>query len=163
MRCPLITIGISLGLQIFDTFIAACKANYWLACEVALDEAVKKFKGKCSFKQYIKNKPVRWGIKVFALCCSHTAYLFNSVVYLGKRPEDEKESQAEGPKTQQAVISLVTPLEGKKHRLFMDNYYTSIPLFAALSKMLIWATGTIRVNRKGLCREVIIKKLRRVS
>jgi hypothetical protein len=144
--------------EVFDTLIAASKANYWPQCEVALDEAIKKFKGRCSFKQYIKNKPVRWGIKIFALCCSHTAYLFNAIVYLGKRPEDEKESTAEGSKTEQAVISLVTPLQGRNHRLFMDNYYSSIPLFVTLSKMLIWATGTIRVNRKGLCREVTIKK-----
>jgi hypothetical protein len=30
--------------------------------EVALDEAIKKFKGRCSFKQYIKNKPTKWGL-----------------------------------------------------------------------------------------------------
>ena len=135
--------------EFFDTFLAACKANYWPQAEIALDEAIKKFKGKCSFKQYIKNKPVRWGIKIFALCCSTTAYLFNAVFYLGKKSEDEADKKLETSATHQAVISLVAPLQGKNHKLFMDNYYTSIPLFMELSKMGFTATGTVRVNRKG--------------
>jgi hypothetical protein len=40
----------------------------------------------------------------------------------------------------------------------MDNYYTYMPLFSKVAKMSIWATGTVRANRKGLCPEVLIKK-----
>lgn len=74
--------------ELFDYFIGACRAQYWLDVNVALDEAIKKFKGRCIFKQYIKNKPVRWGIIFFAVCCSATAYLWNAMFYLGKRKED---------------------------------------------------------------------------
>jgi hypothetical protein len=108
--------------ELWDSFISACKANYWPAAEVAIDEAIKKFKGKCSFKQYIKNKPVRWGIKIFAMCCAQTAYLLNAIVYLGKRAEDDKAKRTEASKTEQAVISLVTPYQWKTHKIFMDNY-----------------------------------------
>jgi hypothetical protein len=81
--------------ELFNYFTSACKANYWPQCEIALDEAIKRFKGRCSFKQYIKNKPIRWGIKIFALCCAHTTYLWNCDFYLGKKAEDEKDQQKE--------------------------------------------------------------------
>jgi Transposase IS4 len=141
--------------ELFDYFISACKANYWPDTNVALDEAIKKFKGRCIFKQYIKNKPVRWGIKIFAVCCSATAYLWNAMFYLGKRKE---ESNQDVSVTTETVINLLTPLQGKNHRVHMDNYYTSIPLFQQLAALSIWCTGTVRVNRKGLDKQVCIKK-----
>jgi Transposase IS4 len=39
-----------------------------------------------------------------------------------------------------------------------DNYYTSIPLFLELDNMRILANGTVRTNRKGLCKKVTITK-----
>ena len=40
----------------------------------------------------------------------------------------------------------------------MDNYLSSIPLFRELEMLSIWSTGTVRVNRKGLDKEIAIKK-----
>jgi hypothetical protein len=140
--------------ELFNYFTSACKANYWPQCEIALDEAIKRFEGRCSFKQYIKNKPIHWGIKIFALCCAHTTYLWNCEFYLGKKVEDETDQQKEQSSTQQAVKDLVAPLQGKNHILFMDNFYSSIPLFLYLYKLSIRCCGTIRTNRKGLCPQV---------
>ena len=141
--------------EIFDYFISACKANYWPYVCVALDEAVKKFKGRCIFKQYIKGKPVRWGIKIFCVCCSLTSYLFNAMFYVGKCEDD---SNKEASVTHQTVVKLMQPLAGKNHRVYMDNYYTGIPLFRELEKMDILSTGTVRTNRKGLDKAVTMKK-----
>jgi hypothetical protein len=90
--------------ELFDYFINACRASYWPNRNIALDEAVKKFKGRCIFKQYIKNKPVKWGIKFFCVCCSATSYLFNAMFYVGKRKENEK--QEETSVTHQTVKKL---------------------------------------------------------
>jgi Transposase IS4 len=35
--------------EIFMTFIEACRTNFWPGKNIALDEALKKFKGRCSF------------------------------------------------------------------------------------------------------------------
>jgi hypothetical protein len=143
--------------ELFQTFIEACRGNFWPGANVSLDEAIKKFKGRCHFKQYIKNKPVRWGLKIFCLCCSATAYLWNAVFYLGKQVEfgkDDKETST----TFRTVMELLNPLQGLHHHVHMDNYYTSIPLFDELSTRQIWSTGTIRTNRKGLDKAVTIKK-----
>jgi Transposase IS4 len=142
--------------ELFEYFISACRSNYWPNCEVALDEAVKKFKGRCSFKQYIKNKPVKWGIKIFCVCCSQTSYLWNAQFYVGKTQElAEQENQS---KTQKTVLDLMRPLNGKNHRVYMDNYYTSIPLFQKLQDMSVYSTGTVRSNRKGLDKRVTMTK-----
>ena len=145
--------------ELFDFFISACKANYWPDVNVALDEAIKKFKGRCIFKQYIKNKPVRWGIKIFCVCCSATAYLWNAAFYVGRRKDEDCTPSAQDYSvTTETVLKLMEPLQGKNHRVHMDNYYTSIPLFRELEKLCIWSTGTVRVNRKGLDKEIAIKK-----
>lgn len=44
----------------------------------------------------------------------------------------------------------MTGLEAKNHILYIDNYFTSYPLFQNLMKKKIYACGTIRSNRKYL-------------
>ena len=141
--------------ELYDIFIAACKANFYPNREVSVDEAVKKFKGRCLFKQYIKGKPVRFGIKIFCLCCSATSYLFNAMFYIGK---SDIPTPKEASITQDTVVQLMQPLAGKHHRVYMDNYYTGLPLFKELNSMQILATGTVRTNRKGLDPYVTVKK-----
>jgi hypothetical protein len=74
--------------ELFKYFITASKSSYQPHESIALDEAMKKFKGRCVFKQYIKNKPVRWGLKIYCVACSKTAYLCNAEFYLGKSLDD---------------------------------------------------------------------------
>ena len=35
--------------EIWDEFISRCKVYYWPAQQVGIDEAIEKFKGRCSF------------------------------------------------------------------------------------------------------------------
>ena len=119
-------------------------------------EAIKKFKGRCSFKQYIKSKPVRWGLKIFCICCSLTGYLWNACIYVG-RNDDEVQVKDIGA-THSMVRNLLQPLSSKNHIVHMDNWFTSVPLVNDLATLGIWSCGTVRVNRKGLCQEVTMKK-----
>ncbi|XP_025407202.1 piggyBac transposable element-derived protein 4-like, partial [Sipha flava] len=42
--------------------------NYFIPSEyLTLDEQLIAFRGRCSFRQYIPNKPARYGIKIFAI------------------------------------------------------------------------------------------------
>jgi hypothetical protein len=143
--------------EIWDAFICRSKMYFWPSQQVGVDEAIKRFKGRCSFKQYIKSKPVRWGLKVFCLCCSITGYLWNATVYVGKYQEEE-DKKKERSATHQTVRNLLQPLASKNHIVHMDNWFTSIPLFNDLATMQIWSCGTVRVNRKGLCKDVTMKK-----
>ena len=40
--------------------------------QVAVDECMIPFRGRLSFKQYHKDKPTKWGIKVWILADSQT-------------------------------------------------------------------------------------------
>ena len=63
--------------------------NFWPVQQVGIDETIKKIKGHCSFRQYIKSKPVRWGLKIFCVCCSITVYLWNATIYVGKNETED--------------------------------------------------------------------------
>ncbi len=50
-----------------------------------IDEAMIPFKGRLRcFKQYMKGKPTKWGIKVFVLSVAPTGYVKRMQVYTGK-------------------------------------------------------------------------------
>ena len=55
----------------------------------SIDERKTKFKGRISCKQYIKNKPIKWGFKWWCQLCSKTGYLYEFDLYLGKKEKTE--------------------------------------------------------------------------
>ena len=55
-----------------------------LGSMVAVDESMIPFKGNTYWRQYCKDKPIKWGIKLFCLCCSETGYFHSFRVYAGK-------------------------------------------------------------------------------
>lgn len=61
----------------------------------------------------------------------------------------------EGGKTEvglggNVVNKLTSAVQGKFHCLFMDNFFTSVPLFWGLLENHIYACGTLRSDRKHL-------------
>jgi len=77
----------------------------------------------CSFKQYIPNKPSKYGIKVYVMADSKTFYLVSSNIYTGAG------THAPGlPVPIQAVLDLVSSVSGTSRNITTDNYYTSVPL-----------------------------------
>ena len=55
----------------------------------SIDEHMTKFIGRISCKQYMKNKPIKWGLKWCCRCCSKTGYLYEFGLYLGKKEKPE--------------------------------------------------------------------------
>ena len=43
-----------------------------------------KFKGRCSFRQYLPMKPVKRGVKVWMRCDAQTGYTYDMNIYAGK-------------------------------------------------------------------------------
>ena len=52
------------------------------------------------------------------------------------------------------VTDLTRCLRGKYHRVYMDNFYSSVPIFLSLLKNGIYAVGTVRSNRKYIPRQI---------
>ncbi|XP_014680853.1 PREDICTED: piggyBac transposable element-derived protein 4-like [Priapulus caudatus] len=130
-------------------------------CQIAIDETMIKFKGRLKIKQYIQNKPTKWGIKLFTLAESKTGYVLNVIPYAGKRADTDVS------KTTQTVMDVLEPYLRRGHHLFMDNYYTSVELMKRLEQEGTLSCGTVRSNRKGLPAEKMkktapaVKKLKR--
>ena len=95
---------------------------------VAIDERMVRSKARFGFKQYIKNKPVRFGVKVFALCDSATKYLCNFKIYTGRA----QSGQVEQNLASSVVLELMQPFLDQGYYLFTDNFYTSPTLYADL-------------------------------
>ena len=57
----------------------------WVAGKhITIDESMIKYKGKyVGFVQYMRDKPIKHGLKVFSCNCSYTAVLLAAFVYLG--------------------------------------------------------------------------------
>jgi len=52
---------------------------------VTVDEYMVAYNGRfCSFKQYLPAKPITHGIKIWAMACSVTSYVYKLEVYVGK-------------------------------------------------------------------------------
>ena len=47
-----------------------------------------KYSGRCSLKQFIKSKPIRFGIK-FRAICNTEGYLFDFDIYCGKNSNSD--------------------------------------------------------------------------
>jgi len=129
---------------------------YKLDREVAIDETMVPHKGRLSFKQYIKNKPTRWGIKLWVLCEAKTGYVYNFDVYLGNFSKEE--GNVEHNLARRVVKQLVSLIENKFHHLYMVNFYCDLYLFLELERKQILACGTIRANRKGLPKDIVLTK-----
>ena len=73
--------------EIFEEFVINCQNAYIRSEKVIVDEMVEAFRGHCGFRQYIPNKPAKYGIKIFALTDAKTYYSYNLEIYCGTQPE----------------------------------------------------------------------------
>lgn len=69
--------------EIQNIFVKNCKRAYNPNSELCIDEQLVGFRGKCPFRMYIKSKPDRYGIKIWALCDAENSYVWNLQVYTG--------------------------------------------------------------------------------
>ena len=113
-----------------------------------VDESMIRYYGHHSSKQFVKNKPIKYGFKTWCLNSSR-GYLYMVEPYCGKDTNIQCSSNGSG---YDVVMHLVesSGLPRGTH-LYFDNYFTSIPLLEHLYGRGIGATGTIRANRLKDC------------
>lgn len=130
---------------IYEELRKACKAIYHPKQNIAVDERMVKSKARTMLKQYMKNKPTKWGFKLFVLADSANGYTWDFTVYQGKAQHRTKNGLG-----YDTVMDLVSPSTlGTGYRLYVDNFYTSPTLFHDLLEMKIMACGTLRLKYFG--------------
>ena len=122
--------------------------------DICIDETLVPFRGRLKFRQYIKNKKNKFGIKLYKLCTSG-GYLYNLDIYCGN------DCGKLGNASANVVMNLMKDLLDAGRTLYTDNYYTSVSLAAQLLERKTHLVGTIRTNRKLNARDVVEKKLKR--
>ena len=86
-------------------------------------------------------------------------YLYHCEVYQGKNQVFVDDSMPKyfglGPSI---VYQLTKPLHGKHHQVFIDNYFSTVPLMEYLLHHQVYCCGTIRSDRKYLPKNLKTEK-----
>ena len=126
----------------FVELLSSFKDHFYIGQNVSVDEIMIKGKGKNPTKKYLPMKPIKRGSKIWALACSDCAYVFDLQVYLGMQ------GNTEHGLAHRVVTDLCLPNLGpNNHVVYMDNFFTGIPLIRELENAGIYSVGTIRNNR----------------
>ncbi|CAK1587174.1 unnamed protein product [Parnassius mnemosyne] len=158
IRCLCVADDQAKGEHKILDFIKALNNNfqriYGPSKELSIDESLILFRGRIYFRQYIKSKKARYGIKFYVLTTAD-GYVLDMMMYRGK---DKSET---GKKTQNIVLKLLEPYLFKGHHVFMDNFYNSVELSHKLLSLRTHSCGTLRKNRKGNPKALTSLKLKK--
>lgn len=127
---------------LFNLIITKFQNSYVPTQNLSLDESMLLWRGRLIFRQYIKNKRHKYGIKFYELC-TYDGYVLAAEIYKGKNIENVSSS-----KVNDIVLRLMKTYLNKGHHIFMDNFYNSVGLSTLLLQKKTHTTGTLRSNRK---------------
>lgn len=106
-----------------------------------VDEIMVPYKGRyCNIQQYMKSKPTKYGIKIWALVSSGSRYVWNVIVYMGAGSNNDYEDVS-GSVGEKAVLSAVNHIRDRGHVIVTDNFFTSPKLCMELMSRGFWTTG----------------------
>ena len=134
------------------------KSLYIPEQHLSIDESMMLWRGRLVFRQYIKNKKHRYGIKFFELC-EDGGILLRTSIYCGTAYPDPLDLG----QTSAVVLHLMDGLLDKNYKLYTDNYYNSVKLSEELAKRKTGMCGTLRSNRKHIPKRVSEAKLKKGS
>ena len=128
-----------------DVFKEKCLALYQPRQNVAIDERMVKSRHRSGIRQFIKDKPNKWGIKLWVLADSSNGYTCDFNVYIGRAAGREVSANGLG---YDVVMKLMNPFFDQGYHLYVDNFYTSVTLFKDLFARGVPATGTVLESRR---------------
>ena len=136
-----------------------CQQVYTPGQDLCVDESLLLFKGRLAFKQFIKSKRARFGIKLFELCTKR-GVLLDLIVYTGDMSKELVD--LEGFQISERIpMTLMKPYLGQGYRLFIDNFYTSPHLAEFFLQNRTTLVGTVRPNRRNFCAELVTADISR--
>lgn len=141
--------------RLIDDFNNKMTAVYYPQRELSLDEEMVLWRGRLLFRQYIKGKRHKYGIKLYTLTEPH-GLILKFIVYCGAVDDLGGKGHAAN-----VVLKLMQGKLGNGHSLYMDNFYNSVPLAKKLLSNRTYCTGTLRASRKFVPKEVKETRLKK--
>lgn len=130
---------------LYDSLRVACKDVYHPRQKLSVDERMVAIKARIALKKNIKNKPTRWGIKLFVLS-DNTGYTVDFSIYTGKSTLTSGKGLSFD-----AVTSLIDQNHlGSGYHIYCDHFYTSPALFLHLHDQGFRACGAYKDTRIGV-------------
>lgn len=114
--------------------------------KLVIDESLVLFRGRIAFRQYIRTKRHRFGLKIFVLCDCATGCVLDIMLYAGAKTEIPKNDQL-GVSGAVVKVMLFSYL-GRGHVFYVNNWYTSPQLCQYLHEQYTGCCGTVRENHK---------------
>ncbi|CAK1596431.1 unnamed protein product [Parnassius mnemosyne] len=142
--------------SVVDYFNTKMNECYYPAKELSLDESMILWRGRLKFRQFIKNKRHKYGIKLYMLTEPDGLVLKFRVYAGGLDHEVSGKGHAE-----KVVMQLMNEKLHNGHALYMDNFYNSLGLAKKLLDNNTYCTGTLRINLKQNPQEVVQKNLKK--
>ncbi|XP_043480427.1 piggyBac transposable element-derived protein 3-like [Leptopilina heterotoma] len=137
---------------ILDLFAKTITSFGFFETALSVDEMMVKFYGRLNIKQYIRNKPVRFGVKMWGLCGAD-GFLFKTDIYCGKNGKNSSNlnSCALGSRVVlnmgQDLLLNTIPKKLDNYHIYFDNFFCNPDLIVHLKKVGVVATGTVRQDR----------------
>jgi hypothetical protein len=111
--------------EIVKRISVAMRATWLPGERITVDESMMRYNGRAiAFVQYMPRKPIKHGIKVFAVCCAYSGVMLGFEVYCGA---DEN--------TDNSALAIIDRLLIKNNLhtargriVYSDNWYTTVPL-----------------------------------
>ena len=112
------------------------------------------YSGKFGPKLYGRTKPWPWGYKAYAMCSSD-GVVHSTHLHSGAFPAVT--GFPDLGSTGNRVLSLSSILPSNKNfKLYMDNYFMTLPICFELAKRQIYTLETARLNRLSGIKSIII-------
>lgn len=144
---------------VLDEFVQACLRHYSVGSYITVDEMLEGFRGRCKFRQYIANKPAKYGIKMYAVVDSRMFYTHNIEIYAGKQPTGPYQAKNDA---HSVVTRLLRYCSVTGRNVTTDNYFTSVPLANDLvDNHRLTLVGTLRKNKREVPPIFLDTKLRK--
>ena len=121
----------------------------------SVEEHICKFKGRSSKKQYIKNKPIMWGLKYWYRCDSETGYVYQLELYRERREKRELNLGSV------VVWDLCQLLKDTYCLMFFDNFFSSPTLIQKLHNNGLYGLSTAccyRINMPQMKNDKKVKQ-----
>ena len=129
--------------------------------KLSINESIVPYRGKHPIKQFIRNKPMRFGYKIW-LMCGTDSYPYNFQIYKGKEAGPKREA-LDLPRVIEDMANIIRLKDADKHILYFHNFFTSPQLLGNLAKKNLRAIGTVRTNPMMKCPLNILKNNERAS